>query len=152
MGKIVVSENVTLDGVVQDPAGDEGFRVGGWVGLIGNSPQLGKLALDEALAAEAFLLGRRAPVRRDQRQQTHAPPRHPDPRGRHRLPHLPICPGRLAARAAAAGSAMVVLFHLRGARPASRELRIKSQPGSITICVPAQAAAVSAATAGGGHA
>jgi dihydrofolate reductase len=25
------------------------------------------------------------------------PPRHPDPRGRHRLPHLPICPGRLAA-------------------------------------------------------
>src|SRR2546430_1570742 len=40
---------------------------------------------------------RRAPVRRDQRQKTHAPPRHPDPRGRHRLPHLPICPGRLAA-------------------------------------------------------
>jgi len=29
MGKIVVSENVTLDGVTQDPAGDEGFRVGG---------------------------------------------------------------------------------------------------------------------------
>jgi hypothetical protein len=34
MGKLVVSENVTLDGVVQDPAGDEGFRLGGWVGLI----------------------------------------------------------------------------------------------------------------------
>ena len=31
MGKIVVSENVTLDGVIQDPAGDEGFRAGGWV-------------------------------------------------------------------------------------------------------------------------
>jgi dihydrofolate reductase len=60
MGKIVVSENVTLDGVIQDPAGDEGFRLGGWVGLIGNSPQLGKLALDEALAAGAFLLGRRS--------------------------------------------------------------------------------------------
>jgi dihydrofolate reductase len=59
MGKIVVSENVTLDGVIQDPAGDEAFRVGGWVGLIGNSPQLAKLALDEALAAGAFLLGRR---------------------------------------------------------------------------------------------
>jgi hypothetical protein len=29
MGKLVVSENVTLDGVVQDPAGDEGFRLGG---------------------------------------------------------------------------------------------------------------------------
>ena len=60
MGKIVVSENVTLDGVIQDPAGDEGFRAGGWVGLISNNPQLGKLALEEALAAGAFLLGRRS--------------------------------------------------------------------------------------------
>ena len=60
MGKIVVSENVSLDGVVQDPAGDEGFRAGGWVGLIKDSPQLGKLALDDALGAEAFLLGRRS--------------------------------------------------------------------------------------------
>ncbi len=60
MGKIVVNENVTLDGVIQDPAGDEGFRAGGWVGLIGNSPQLAKLALEEALAAGAFLLGRRS--------------------------------------------------------------------------------------------
>jgi dihydrofolate reductase len=60
MGKIIVSENVTLDGVIQDPAGDEGFRAGGWVGLIGNSPQLAKLALEEALAAGAFLLGRRS--------------------------------------------------------------------------------------------
>ena len=42
MGKIVVSENVTLDGVIQDPAGDKGFGAGGWVGLIGNSPQLAK--------------------------------------------------------------------------------------------------------------
>ena len=60
MGRIVVSENVTLDGVIQDPAGDEGFRPGGWDGPIGNSPQLAKLALDEALAARAFLLGRRS--------------------------------------------------------------------------------------------
>ena len=59
MGKIVISENVSLDGVVQDPAGDEGFRVGGWVGLIKDSPQLNQLALDEALGAEAWLLGRR---------------------------------------------------------------------------------------------
>jgi hypothetical protein len=35
MGKIVVSENVTLDGVVQDPAGAEGFERGGWVGRVG---------------------------------------------------------------------------------------------------------------------
>jgi dihydrofolate reductase len=60
LGKIVVSENVSLDGVIQDPAGDEGFRVGGWVGLIKDSPQLNKLALDEALGAEALLLGRRS--------------------------------------------------------------------------------------------
>src|SRR6266513_4954243 len=60
MGKIVVSENVSLDGVIQDPAGDEGFKVGGWVGLIKDSPQLNKLALDEALGAEAMLLGRRS--------------------------------------------------------------------------------------------
>ena len=50
MGTIVISENVTLDGVIQDPAGDEGFRLGGWVGLIKDRPELGKLALDEALA------------------------------------------------------------------------------------------------------
>jgi dihydrofolate reductase len=60
MGTIVVSDNVSLDGVIQDPAGDEGFRVGGWVGLIKDSPQLNKLALDEALGAEAWLLGRRS--------------------------------------------------------------------------------------------
>jgi dihydrofolate reductase len=60
MGKIIVSDNVSLDGVIQDPAGDEGFRVGGWVGLIKDRPQLNKLALDEALGAEALLLGRRS--------------------------------------------------------------------------------------------
>jgi dihydrofolate reductase len=60
MGKIVVSDNVSLDGVIQDPAGDEGFRLGGWVGLIKDSPQLNRLALDEALGAEALLLGRRS--------------------------------------------------------------------------------------------
>ncbi len=60
MGKIVVSDNVSLDGVIQDPTGDEGFRVGGWVGLIRDRPELNKLALDEALGAEALLLGRRS--------------------------------------------------------------------------------------------
>jgi dihydrofolate reductase len=60
MGMIVISENVSLDGVIQDPAGDEGFRVGGWVGLIKDSPELNKLALDEALGAQALLLGRRS--------------------------------------------------------------------------------------------
>ena len=56
MGMIVVSDNVSLDGVIQDPAGDEGFKRGGWVGLIKDRPELNKLALDEALGAEALLL------------------------------------------------------------------------------------------------
>ena len=30
MGKTVISENVSLAGVIEDPAGDEGFRHGGW--------------------------------------------------------------------------------------------------------------------------
>jgi dihydrofolate reductase len=62
MGKIVVSENVTLDGVVQDPTGDEGFKHGGWFLEIGDTDREGwaKLGLDEALGAEAFLLGRRS--------------------------------------------------------------------------------------------
>jgi dihydrofolate reductase len=59
MGKIVVSDNVSLDGVVQDPAGDEGFGRGGWVGRIVDRPELNKLALEENLAAEALLIGRR---------------------------------------------------------------------------------------------
>ena len=60
MGKIVISENVTLDGVVQDPAGDEGFKLGGWVGGSRTVRRAAKLALDEALGAEALLLGRRS--------------------------------------------------------------------------------------------
>src|SRR5213596_3276332 len=59
MGRIVVSDNVSLDGVIQDPAGDEGFNRGGWVGPIKDRPGVNKLALDEALGAEALLLGRR---------------------------------------------------------------------------------------------
>jgi dihydrofolate reductase len=61
MGKIVVSENVTLDGVVQDPAGAEGFERGGWVGRIGERgrEEAARVLLDEALGAEAQLFGRR---------------------------------------------------------------------------------------------
>ena len=60
MGKIVISDNVSLDGVIQDPAGDEGFTRGGWVGRIAARPGLAKVALDEALGTEALLLGRRS--------------------------------------------------------------------------------------------
>lgn len=62
MGKIVISENVSLDGVVQDPTGDEGFDRGGWFGRMAEDDRQAwaKLELEEALAAEALLLGRRS--------------------------------------------------------------------------------------------
>jgi dihydrofolate reductase len=59
MGRIVMSENVSLDGVVEDPAGDEGFARGGWVGLLAGREDLARVALEEAVGAEALLLGRR---------------------------------------------------------------------------------------------
>ncbi len=62
MGKIIVSENVSLDGVVQDPTGEEGFSLGGWFGQAGDEDRAewAKTELDEALGAEALLLGRRS--------------------------------------------------------------------------------------------
>ena len=60
MARIVKSTFVSLDGVVQDPAGNEGFGRGGWVGSLKDRDGLNKLALDEALGAEALLLGRRS--------------------------------------------------------------------------------------------
>jgi dihydrofolate reductase len=62
MGKIAISTNVSLDGVVQDPTGDEGFRHGGWFGQFGGEDleEWAKVSLEEALGAEALLLGRRS--------------------------------------------------------------------------------------------
>ena len=62
MGKIVISENVTLDGVVQDPTGEQGFRHGGWFGQVGDKDreEWAKVEFEEALGAEALLLGRRS--------------------------------------------------------------------------------------------
>jgi dihydrofolate reductase len=62
MGKIVISENVTLDGIVQDPTGEEGFKQGGWFVQVGDNDRAGfyNTALGEVLGAEALLLGRRS--------------------------------------------------------------------------------------------
>jgi dihydrofolate reductase len=64
MGKIVISgpQNISLDGVVQDPTGEEGFRRGGWFVQFGGKglEEWSKVALDDALRAEAWLLGRRS--------------------------------------------------------------------------------------------
>jgi dihydrofolate reductase len=62
MGKIVISTNVSLDGVVQDPTGDEGFRHGGWFIQFGGKDleEWAKVSHEEALGTEALLLGRRS--------------------------------------------------------------------------------------------
>ena len=62
MAKIVISENVTLDGVVEDPTGEEGSGLGGWFGQFGRADleEWGRVQLDEALSARALLLGRRS--------------------------------------------------------------------------------------------
>src|SRR6266550_2939907 len=62
MGKIVISTNFTLDGVVQDPDGEEGFRHGGWFGQFGGKDleEWSKVSFAEALGTEALLLGRRS--------------------------------------------------------------------------------------------
>lgn len=62
MGTIVVSENVTLDGVMQDPRGEEGLGRGDWFAWLGEGDRhaWGEALLAEALGAEALLLGRRS--------------------------------------------------------------------------------------------
>jgi dihydrofolate reductase len=61
MGKIVVSENVSLDGVVEDPTGEGGFERGGWFreNMGDDRESWAKVELAEALGAEALLHGRR---------------------------------------------------------------------------------------------
>ena len=58
MGRIVVSEFVSLDGVMEDPGGAEGSRHAGWTFRFDRGPEGDRYKLDEVLAAEAMLLGR----------------------------------------------------------------------------------------------
>ena len=63
MGKIVISANATLDGVVQDPDGQEGFERGGWFHQFAGGKDLEDWTAsetEEVLGAEALLLGRRS--------------------------------------------------------------------------------------------
>jgi dihydrofolate reductase len=62
MGKIVVSQNVSLDGVVEDPTGEGGFRHGGWFNQIGGTDreEWAKAEYEDALDADALLMGRRS--------------------------------------------------------------------------------------------
>ena len=58
MGRIVVTEFVSLDGVVEDPGGSENFKYGGWSFEFSRGDEGDKFKLDETLAADAQLLGR----------------------------------------------------------------------------------------------
>jgi dihydrofolate reductase len=58
MGRIVVTEFVSLDGVMEDPGGSESFRHGGWSFEIERGPEGNKFKLDETMASDALLLGR----------------------------------------------------------------------------------------------
>ena len=58
MGRLVVSEFVTVDGVAEDPGGAEGFDRGGWAFKFERGEDGDRLKLDEVMEAESLLLGR----------------------------------------------------------------------------------------------
>ena len=59
MGKIVVTEFVSLDGVMEAPGGGEDFKHGGWTFEIERGDEGNQFKLDETMNTEALLLGRR---------------------------------------------------------------------------------------------
>lgn len=58
MSKLVVSEFVTLDGVMEDPGGGESFECGGWAFKFGRGADGDRYKYEELMAADALLLGR----------------------------------------------------------------------------------------------
>src|SRR5438552_1832853 len=58
MGRLVVSQFVTVDGVMEDPGGAEGFERGGWAFKYDRGSAGDRFKLDEVMAADALLLGR----------------------------------------------------------------------------------------------
>ncbi len=58
MGKLIVTEFVTLDGVMEDPGGAEGFELGGWAFQFDRGDDGNRFKVDELEAADAQLLGR----------------------------------------------------------------------------------------------
>jgi dihydrofolate reductase len=58
MGRIVVTEFISLDGVIEDPGGAEDFKYGGWSFEFSRGEEGEKFKFDETMASEAQLLGR----------------------------------------------------------------------------------------------
>jgi dihydrofolate reductase len=59
MGRIVVTEFISLDGVIEDPGGSEDYKYGGWSFEIERGKEGDQFKLDETMSAEALLLGRK---------------------------------------------------------------------------------------------
>lgn len=59
MGKLVVTQFITVDGVVEDPGGSEGSKYGGWAFQFDRGAEGDKFKFDEVMSAGALLLGRR---------------------------------------------------------------------------------------------
>lgn len=59
MGKIVVSQFMSLDGVIEDPGGSEDFDLGGWSFKLERGDEGDRFKLDEVMGADALLLGRK---------------------------------------------------------------------------------------------
>jgi dihydrofolate reductase len=59
MGNVIVSQFMTVDGVVEDPGGSENFERGGWAFEFNRGDDGDQFKLDEVMGAEALLLGRR---------------------------------------------------------------------------------------------
>ena len=58
MGKIVVTEFISLDGVIEAPGGGESFKHAGWSFKFSRGDEGDKFKLDETRSSEALLLGR----------------------------------------------------------------------------------------------
>jgi dihydrofolate reductase len=58
MGRVVVSQFVSVDGVIEDPGGSEDFDRGGWAFQFDRGPEGDKFKLDEVMESDALLLGR----------------------------------------------------------------------------------------------
>jgi dihydrofolate reductase len=58
MGSIVVTEFMSLDGIIEDPGGAEGFEHGGWTFEFSTGDEGDRFKLDELTASDAQLLGR----------------------------------------------------------------------------------------------
>jgi dihydrofolate reductase len=59
MARIVATEFISLDGVIEDPGGAEDFKHGGWSFEISSGDDGGQFKVDETMSSEAMLLGRR---------------------------------------------------------------------------------------------